>query len=158
MNNSGRIGRRVLALVLAAMLLMIALPISALAAKKPVTKTVYFTLTNDGRAVVGNDANETVLLHLKVEVPYFDLGAYGLQDYYRYESEPFEQGGRYVGGEVVEAPTALHTLPFSPSSIPHTLRAKPLEREVFSCDCLPFFRKRRLETARQRRAWRPGTA
>ena len=70
MNNSGRIGRRVLALVLAAMLLMLALPISALAAKKPVTKTVYFTLTNDGRAVVGNDANETVLSHLKVEVPY----------------------------------------------------------------------------------------
>ena len=108
MNNSGRIGRRVLALVLAAMLLMLALPISALAAKKPVTKTVYFTLTNDGRAVVGNDANETVLSHLKVEVPYFDLGAYGLQEYYRYESEPFEQGGRYVGGDVVEAPTALH--------------------------------------------------
>lgn len=108
MNNSGRIGRRVLALMLAAMLLLLTLPISALAAPKPVTKTVYFTLTNNGRAVVGNDTNETVLSHLKVKVPYFDLGAYGLQDYYRYESEPFEQGGKYTGDTVLKQPTVLH--------------------------------------------------
>ena len=108
MNNSGRIGRRVLALMLAAVLLLLTLPISALAAPKPVTKTVYFTLTNNGRAVVGNDTNETVLSHLKVEVPYFDLGAYGLQDYYRYESEPFEQGGKYTGDTVLKQPTVLH--------------------------------------------------
>ncbi len=71
-------------------------------------KTVYFTLSNDGVPVMGNDTKQTVLSHVKVTVPYFDLADYGLQDFYRYPSASFEEGGDYIGDEVVESPTMLH--------------------------------------------------
>lgn len=72
------------------------------------TITVYFTLSNDGKFVTGNDQNETVLCHVPVEISYYDLADYGLEDYYRYEANPFEQGGGYNGDTVIETPTVLH--------------------------------------------------
>ena len=68
--------------------------------------TVYVTINNDGIPIRGNDDENTVLAHLKVEVPYFDLNLYGLSDYYRYATES-GQGG-YTSDQVVERPTALH--------------------------------------------------
>ena len=66
--------------------------------------TVTVTLSNDGIPIEGADG--TALSHLKVTVPYFDLGLYGLQEYYRYPTNSVcdyleEQG-------VVKRPTVLH--------------------------------------------------
>lgn len=71
-------------------------------------KTVYFTLSCDGVPVMGNDGDQTVLSHVKVTVPYFDLAKYDLQDFYRYPAASFEEGGAYIGDEVVQSPTVLH--------------------------------------------------
>lgn len=66
--------------------------------------TVTVTLSNDGIPIEGTDG--TALSHLKVTVPYFDLGLYGLKEYYRYPTNSVcdyleEQG-------VVKRPTVLH--------------------------------------------------
>ena len=65
---------------------------------------VYVTVSNDGIPLVGNDG--TVLSHLELDVPYFDLDKQDLSDYYRYHTEN-GQGG-YVDDQVVKRPTALH--------------------------------------------------
>ena len=70
--------------------------------------TVYFTLSEDGEFVKGNDENETQMAHIKVDMTYFDLKDYGLEKFYRYESNSFEDGGGYIGDEVIKAPTLLH--------------------------------------------------
>lgn len=70
--------------------------------------TVYFTLSEDGEFVKGNDENETQMAHIRVDMSYFDLKEYGLEKFYRYESNSFDQGGGYIGDEVIEAPTLLH--------------------------------------------------
>lgn len=102
--------KRVLLILLA---IVLALPVcagSALAAGGDYSKgkTVYFTLSCDGVPVLGNDPDQTVLSHVKVTVPYFDLAEYGLEDFYRLPAASFEEGGGYVGSEVVQSPTALH--------------------------------------------------
>ena len=68
------------------LILTLLIPASADAIGGDMTKgkTVYFTLANDGVPVMGNDSDQTVLSHVKVTVPYFDLQEYGLQDFYRY--------------------------------------------------------------------------
>lgn len=92
------------------LILALLIPASAYAIGGDVTKgkTVYFTLANDGVPVMGNDSDQTVLSHVKVTVPYFDLQEYGLQDFYRYPAASFEDGGDYIGDQVVESPTVLH--------------------------------------------------
>ena len=65
---------------------------------------VYVTVSNDGIPLVGN--NGTVLSHLELDVPYFDLDKQDLSDFYRYHTEN-GQGG-YVDDQVVKRPTALH--------------------------------------------------
>ena len=44
----------------------------------------------------------------RVTISYFDLAEYGLEDYYRYEADSFEDGGRYNSDKIVEQPR--HTL------------------------------------------------
>ena len=66
--------------------------------------TVFATVSSDGIPLLGNDVEETVLAHLQVTVPYFDLGLYDLQCYYRYPTKD----GSYVGDTVIERPTAMH--------------------------------------------------
>lgn len=68
--------------------------------------TAIFTFSCDGVPLMGNDADHTILAHLKVEVPYFDLGLYGLEKYYRYHTK--NGRGVYIDDEVVERPTAMH--------------------------------------------------
>ena len=70
--------------------------------------TVYFTLSEDGYYVNGNDDNQTTLARVPITVDYFDLADYGLENYYRYESASFDEGGYYIGDEVLEQPTVLH--------------------------------------------------
>ncbi len=70
--------------------------------------TVYFTLSEDGQFVTGNDPDATLMARVPVEVEYFDLADYGLEDYYRYEAADSEDGGEYIGTEVVKQPTLLH--------------------------------------------------
>ena len=65
---------------------------------------VYVTVSNDGIPLVGNDG--TVLSHLELDLPYFDLDKQKLSDFYRYHTEN-GQGG-YVDDQVVKRPTALH--------------------------------------------------
>ena len=65
---------------------------------------VWVTISSDGVPIVGNEG--TVISHLEVNVPYFDLGLYGLSDYYRYGTE--NGSGSYVNDTIVKRPTALH--------------------------------------------------
>ena len=65
---------------------------------------VYVTISSDGVPIRGNES--TVISHLEVNVPYFDLGLYGLDDFYRYHTEG--GSGSYVDDQVVMRPTALH--------------------------------------------------
>ena len=65
---------------------------------------VWVTVSSDGVPIVGNEG--TVISHLEVNVPYFDLDLYGLSDYYRYHTE--NGSGGYVNDTIVKRPTALH--------------------------------------------------
>lgn len=66
--------------------------------------SVWVTLSNDGYPIKGKDG--TIISHLDVKVPYFDLSLYGLEDFYRYETDGGQ--GPYVNNTVVERPTVLH--------------------------------------------------
>ena len=65
---------------------------------------VYVTVSNDGIPLMGNEG--TVLSHLELDVPYFDLDKQDMSEFYRYHTEN-GQGG-YVDDQVVKRPTALH--------------------------------------------------
>ena len=67
--------------------------------------TVYVTVSSDGLPILDCDGEETMAL-LPVTVPYFDLGDYGLENYYRYHTNG--GSGPYVDDTVVRRPTALH--------------------------------------------------
>ena len=94
---------RLLTLLLAVCLILTAIP--AYAAEDN-SVTVYFTLTSDGVPVRGNDSAGTVLARHKVKVPYFDLGLYGLGNFYRYETDG--DFGQYINKVIVKKPTVLH--------------------------------------------------
>ena len=66
--------------------------------------TVYVTVSNDGKPLMGIDG--TVLSHLEVEIPYFDLKNQDMGQFYRYHTE--NGSGPYVNDTLVERPTALH--------------------------------------------------
>ena len=66
--------------------------------------TVYVTVSNDGVPLMGCDG--TVLSHLEVKLPYFDLRNHDLSEFYRYHTE--NGRGDYVDTNIVERPTALH--------------------------------------------------
>lgn len=66
--------------------------------------TVYVTISSDGMPIRGND--DTVLSHLEVKVPYFDLENQDLTEFYRYHTE--NGSGAYVDSKIVQRPTALH--------------------------------------------------
>jgi len=72
--------------------------------------TVYLSISDDGTFVTGNDTDKTVISHVPVTVDYFDLADYGLEEFYRYEADSFENGGQYIGTEVIKQPTVLHLL------------------------------------------------
>lgn len=65
---------------------------------------VWVTISSDGVPIVGHDG--TVLSHLEVNVPYFDLENQGLEEFYRYGTE--NGSGSYVNDKIIMRPTALH--------------------------------------------------
>ena len=65
---------------------------------------VYVTISSDGIPIRGKDG--TVLSHLKVDVPYFDLDNHGLSEFYRYHTE--NGSGSYMDTNIVQRPTAMH--------------------------------------------------
>ena len=71
------------------------------------TVRVYFTISDDSEFLIGNNEDSTIMARVPVDVPYVDLATYGLEDFYRYEAAPFEQGGAYNSTVVVERPTLL---------------------------------------------------
>lgn len=62
-------------------------------------KTVYFSLSEDGSYVTGNDADSTILAEVPMTVEWFDLAPYGLEDYTLKSN-----------GETVKQPTVLHLM------------------------------------------------
>ena len=98
-----RVRRTVLAVVL--ILTFIIAP-CAFAYASDDAATVYVTISNDGEFVKGKDG--TVMAHVPFEISYFDLAEYGLQDYYRYEAAPFDEGGEYISSRIIKEPTLLH--------------------------------------------------
>lgn len=109
--------KKLLALILAVIMAVGIMPMTAAAKNaddKPTaygydetpanSVSVWVTLSNDGYPVKGKDG--TIISHLDVKVPYFDLGLYGLKDFYRYETDGGQ--GQYVNNTVVERPTILH--------------------------------------------------
>ena len=65
---------------------------------------VWVTISSDGVPIIGHDG--TVLSHLEVNVPYFDLENQGLEEFYRYGTE--NGSGSYVNDKIIMRPTALH--------------------------------------------------
>ena len=65
---------------------------------------VWVTISSDGVPIIGHDG--TVLSHLEVNVPYFDLENQGLEEFYRYGTE--NGSGSYVTNTIIKRPTALH--------------------------------------------------
>ncbi len=68
--------------------------------------TVYATISSDGIPLKGNDDDNTVLSHLKVTVPYFDLASYGLQANYRFHTK--DGRGEYIDDNLIARPTGMH--------------------------------------------------
>ena len=107
-------GWRILALITVLVMLLTTVPALAFAesaktrGSEDETVTVYVTISDDGNFVTGNDTERTVMARVPVTVSYFDLADYGLQDYYRYEADSFENGGGYIGDKVIRQPTLLH--------------------------------------------------
>ncbi len=109
--------KKLLALILAVIMAVGIMPMTAAAKNaddKPTaygydetpanSVSVWVTLSNDGYPIKGKDG--TIISHLDVKVPYFDLSLYGLEDFYRYETDGGQ--GPYVNNTVVERPTVLH--------------------------------------------------
>lgn len=60
---------------------------------------MYFSLSEDGSYVTGNDADSTILAEVPMTVEWFDLAPYGLEDYTLKSN-----------GETVKQPTVLHLM------------------------------------------------
>lgn len=69
--------------------------------------TVYLSISENGEFVTSPVTSEK-MANIPVEISYFDLANYGLEAYYRYEADTFENGGGYINTTVVEQPTLMH--------------------------------------------------
>jgi uncharacterized membrane protein len=64
------------------------------------------TFTDDGEFLFTK--NNDAIADMTVTVPYFDLAEYDLSQFYRYEADSYENGGQYIGDEVLLQPTLMH--------------------------------------------------
>ncbi|MGN0546803.1 MAG: cadherin-like beta sandwich domain-containing protein [Acutalibacteraceae bacterium] len=105
-------GKKVLASVLAVLISVISLVPMIVSAidEADGSVTVYLTVSNDGWFLNGDDADKTTIARIPIELDYFPLSDYGLEQYNRYEADSFENGGQYINDTVVEQPTLLHLL------------------------------------------------
>ena len=102
--------RRIAAILVLFCMIFTLLPASASAKTSGEIEavTVYVSISDDGEFVTGKDQEQTVMARVPITVEYFDLKDYGLQEYYRYEADSYENGGKYIGNKVIERPTLLH--------------------------------------------------
>lgn len=102
---------KITAVLLAALMLISLIPVTVFAAEEnKSTVTVYLSVSNDGWYLNGDDAENTTIARVPFTVEYFDLADYGLEQFYRYEADSFENGGAYISDTVVEQPTLLHLI------------------------------------------------
>ncbi|MBR6800616.1 MAG: hypothetical protein IKM61_02555 [Eubacteriaceae bacterium] len=94
--------------LLAFLIVMSAVPAFVFAGEKTETVTVYLSMSHDDKFLYCEDS-ETVMAMKKVEVPYFDLALYGLEDYY-FKSEDYAEGDTSHGSSQTadDKPTLLH--------------------------------------------------
>ncbi len=65
---------------------------------------VYFSISDDAGFVVGKDSDEVMALK-EIEVPYFDLSLYGMENFY-FQSESYSDDGDGLPGSSLEPGTA----------------------------------------------------
>lgn len=49
-----------------------------------------------------------LIADMSLNIPYFDLKEFGYEAFYRYQTDSFENGGAYIGDQVIKQPTVLH--------------------------------------------------
>lgn len=100
--------KRFLSLLLTIVMVFGVLPMSAFAAdpegEEDYSKTVYFSFSHDDQFVKGENS-ETPMAMQKITVPYFDLGIYGLSDFY-FSSEEYTDDGDGLPGSDLQPGTA----------------------------------------------------
>lgn len=69
--------------------------------------TVYLSISDRGDFVTSPVTGEK-MVNIPVKISYFDLADYGLEKYYRFEADTFENGGGYINENVIEQPTLMH--------------------------------------------------
>ncbi len=99
--------KKVLSLVLAIFMVLGTVQCVFATETAPETITVYLSVSDNGEFVTSPVTNEKMAI-VPVEISYFDLADYGLEAYYRYEADSFENGGAYINETVVEQPTLMH--------------------------------------------------
>lgn len=99
--------------------LLLMLPVQPVLAKNPGESTGYdydesdqervhviVTVSNDGIPIKGYDDDETTLAHVDIDIPWFSLEPYGLEQFDRYHAN--SEDGTYKDQELIHRPTALH--------------------------------------------------
>ena len=76
-------------------------PVLADTETSPVTKNIKFSYSYNGVPVIAQT---------DVNIDWFDLAPYNLDQFNRCEAAPFEEGGAYINDTVIEEPTVLHSL------------------------------------------------
>ena len=103
--------KKLTAILLVTLMLISVMPMTVFATEEDDNSiTVYLSVSSDGWYLNGNDSENTTIARVPFTIEYFDLADYGLENFYRYESETFENGGGYINDTVVEQPTLLHLL------------------------------------------------
>ena len=99
--------KKILSLVLSVLIVfgMTSVAYSADASAESIT--IYLSVSENGEFVTSPVTNEK-MVNIPVKILYFDLAEYGLEAYYRYEADSFENGGAYINETVVEQPTLMH--------------------------------------------------
>lgn len=69
--------------------------------------TVYLSVSFDSSFKIGTDPDRTNMARVPVKISYMDLADYGLEKFYRYEANSFEDGGEYKNKVIVKQPTLL---------------------------------------------------
>lgn len=88
--------KRLLSLFMALAMILTLVPVSVFAeGQDDNSVTVYFSASHDDQYMVGEATDEVMALK-KIEVPYFDLADYGLEEFY-FASEDYNSGSQGGG-------------------------------------------------------------
>lgn len=88
--------KRILSLLMAVVMMLTLVPVTVFAEEQDENSvTVYFSASHDDQYMIGEATDEVMALK-KIEVPYFDLGNYGLEEFY-FASENYNSGSQGGG-------------------------------------------------------------